>query len=215
MSAPLSGSSGGNPAPGFYPDPSIPGYIRYWNGSSWVPGTSRPEPQEGEELPTPPSAAAASAARTPPTREEPAPAEETGPVFLDEEEPRAEGGPQAQVPAARGESPLPGSSFPDPSFPDSAFPESSFPDSSFAGASLPEVRPRGEVATAGGPEAIDWDDPSRLHGRRPESASAWQADASQQTGFAGQREERVSWGRAESGEEGATSDPRGGWGRPG
>ncbi|MFD7032697.1 DUF2510 domain-containing protein, partial [Streptomyces sp. NPDC059917] len=40
---------------GYYPDPSIPGYVRYWNGGSWVPGTSRP-----------------------------APAEETGPVFLDE-----------------------------------------------------------------------------------------------------------------------------------
>ncbi|MEU2396325.1 DUF2510 domain-containing protein, partial [Streptomyces sp. NPDC007369] len=27
---------------GYYPDPSIPGYVRYWNGRSWVPGTSRP-----------------------------------------------------------------------------------------------------------------------------------------------------------------------------
>ncbi|WP_329195576.1 MULTISPECIES: RDD family protein [unclassified Streptomyces] len=27
---------------GYYPDPSIPGYVRYWNGSAWVPGTSRP-----------------------------------------------------------------------------------------------------------------------------------------------------------------------------
>ncbi|MFI5616910.1 RDD family protein [Streptomyces sp. NPDC051567] len=40
---------------GYYPDPSIPGYVRYWNGASWVPGTSRPA-----------------------TR-----ADETGPVFLD------------------------------------------------------------------------------------------------------------------------------------
>ena len=40
---------------GYYPDPSIPGYIRYWNGAAWGPGTSRP-----------------------------APAQETGPVFLDE-----------------------------------------------------------------------------------------------------------------------------------
>ncbi|MER6218546.1 RDD family protein [Streptomyces sp. NPDC001674] len=44
---------------GYYPDPSIPGYVRYWNGAAWVPGTSRPAPA-------------------------PAPAEETGPVFLDE-----------------------------------------------------------------------------------------------------------------------------------
>ncbi|MHC6628088.1 RDD family protein [Streptomyces globosus] len=27
---------------GYYPDPSIPGYVRYWNGRSWVPGTARP-----------------------------------------------------------------------------------------------------------------------------------------------------------------------------
>lgn len=82
--------------------------------------------------------------------------------------------------------------------------------------SLPEVRPRGEIAPAG---SIDWDDPGRLHGQRPESASAWQADVSRQTGFAGQSEERVSWGLGEGGggaaaDEGASaSDPRGGWGR--
>ena len=43
MSAPTSGSSGSSsaaaPVPGYYPDPSIPHYIRYWNGSAWVPGT--------------------------------------------------------------------------------------------------------------------------------------------------------------------------------
>ncbi|MEU9006672.1 DUF2510 domain-containing protein, partial [Streptomyces sp. NPDC048551] len=27
---------------GYYPDPSIPGFVRYWNGAAWVPGTSRP-----------------------------------------------------------------------------------------------------------------------------------------------------------------------------
>ncbi|MFD8631870.1 RDD family protein [Streptomyces sp. NPDC059656] len=51
---------------GYYPDPSIPGYVRYWNGLSWVPGTSRP-------------AAAVPAAAVPAAR-----SEETGPVFLDE-----------------------------------------------------------------------------------------------------------------------------------
>ena len=55
MSAPPSGSTNGSPSPGFYPDPSIPGYIRYWDGSAWVPGTSRPEPKEGEPFPEPPS----------------------------------------------------------------------------------------------------------------------------------------------------------------
>ncbi|WP_159393262.1 DUF2510 domain-containing protein, partial [Streptomyces rimosus] len=57
MSAPSSGSAGGSPTPGFYPDPSIPGYIRYWNGAAWVPGTSRPAPAEGEALPAPPPGA--------------------------------------------------------------------------------------------------------------------------------------------------------------
>lgn len=87
MSAPSSGSAGGSPTPGYYPDPSIPGYIRYWNGASWVPGTSRPAPADGEEMPAPPAGAAAepgpaasSAAGQPPA------AEETGPVFFDEEE---------------------------------------------------------------------------------------------------------------------------------
>src|SRR5882672_5757054 len=27
-----------SPRPGYYPDPSVPGYIRYWDGSKWVPG---------------------------------------------------------------------------------------------------------------------------------------------------------------------------------
>ncbi|MFC4497636.1 RDD family protein [Streptomyces ovatisporus] len=193
MSAPLSGAGG--PAPGFYPDPSIPGYIRYWNGSSWVPGTSRPEPGEGEPMPSPPTAEAASSAISaapPASRAEPAPTEETGPVFLDEDNAGHDTGADeagSPVPVAR------------------------------SGGSLPEVRPRGEVAQASA-EPLDWDDPSRLHGRRPEPASAWQADASRQAGFAGQSEERVSWGRGESevpsagGTSGTSgADPRGGWGR--
>ncbi|PAU48446.1 DUF2510 domain-containing protein, partial [Streptomyces albireticuli] len=47
MSAPHSGSADSSPVEGFYPDPSIPGYIRYWSGTAWVPGTSRPAPAEG------------------------------------------------------------------------------------------------------------------------------------------------------------------------
>lgn len=33
------------PEAGYYADPSIPGYIRYWDGTQWVPGTSRPAPE--------------------------------------------------------------------------------------------------------------------------------------------------------------------------
>ncbi|WP_224285074.1 DUF2510 domain-containing protein, partial [Streptomyces sp. LS1784] len=41
------------PEPGYYPDPSVPGFVRYWGGSAWVPGTSRPAPAEGELLAPP------------------------------------------------------------------------------------------------------------------------------------------------------------------
>lgn len=34
------------PEAGYYADPSIPGYIRYWDGTQWVPGTSRPAPDQ-------------------------------------------------------------------------------------------------------------------------------------------------------------------------
>ncbi|MFD9975863.1 RDD family protein [Streptomyces sp. NPDC059017] len=126
MSAPTPATGDGSPTPGYYPDPSIPGYVRYWNGTAWVPGTSRPAPKDGETMPaSPPSAHATSA--PPPAAVPPAPAvpavEETGPVFLDED--------------------------PDPS--------------------------------AGG---------------RPDQSAAWQADASRQSGFGGDRDRRVSWGSA-------------------
>ncbi|WP_159039171.1 DUF2510 domain-containing protein, partial [Streptomyces luridiscabiei] len=62
MSAPTPAPGDDSPREGYYPDPSIPGYVRYWNGASWVPGTSRPAPQQT------------------------APVEETGPIFFDEEE---------------------------------------------------------------------------------------------------------------------------------
>lgn len=51
------GGGGEVPQAGYYPDPSIPGYIRYWNGGSWVPGTSRPAPKDGEGAPVPPAPA--------------------------------------------------------------------------------------------------------------------------------------------------------------
>ncbi|MCT4356032.1 RDD family protein [Streptomyces sp. Je 1-79] len=128
------GAGGEVPQAGYYPDPSIPGYIRYWNGGAWVPGTSRPAPQEGELPPAAPaSAMPAGPALAPnpspaPAVSSPAPVpavEETGPVFLDEE------------PAAE---PAPG----------------------------------------------------------PEPASAWQADVSRQTGFGGDRDQKVSWGAPEA-----------------
>ncbi|MFJ1755240.1 RDD family protein [Kitasatospora sp. NPDC088134] len=40
-------------APGYYPDPSVPGFVRYWAGHAWVPGTSRSAPAPGEHLEPP------------------------------------------------------------------------------------------------------------------------------------------------------------------
>ncbi|MFF5189008.1 RDD family protein [Streptomyces sp. NPDC000345] len=68
MSAPTPAPGDDRPREGYYPDPSIPGYVRYWNGSAWVPGTSRPAPSDGAPL-TPPAS----------------PVEETGPHFFDED----------------------------------------------------------------------------------------------------------------------------------
>ena len=112
------GDGGNVPREGFYPDPSIPGYVRYWNGASWVPGTSRPAPE---------------GAGTAPSASPPA-VDETGPVFLDDE---------------------------------------------------------------------------RSEGAGQEPASAWQADASRQTGFGGDRDARVSWGAPGHDPRVAGDDPRG------
>ncbi|MFF9122965.1 RDD family protein [Streptomyces sp. NPDC014889] len=71
MSAPTPAPGDDRPREGYYPDPSIPGYVRYWNGTAWVPGTSRPAPADGEPLVPPPSAVPA--------------VEETGPHFFDED----------------------------------------------------------------------------------------------------------------------------------
>ncbi|WP_078852066.1 RDD family protein [Streptomyces sp. NRRL B-3229] len=74
MSAPTPAPGDDRPREGYYPDPSIPGYVRYWNGASWVPGTSRPAPAAGEPLAPPQGSGPA-----------PAPVEETGPHFFDED----------------------------------------------------------------------------------------------------------------------------------
>ncbi|QXQ97136.1 RDD family protein [Streptomyces sp. WY228] len=77
MSAPTPAPGDESPREGYYPDPSIPGYVRYWNGASWVPGTSRPAPRQTGPAATAPAPAAGG--RT-------APVEETGPIFFDEED---------------------------------------------------------------------------------------------------------------------------------
>ncbi|WP_405509164.1 RDD family protein [Streptomyces cyaneofuscatus] len=82
MSAPTPAPGDDSPREGYYPDPSIPGYVRYWNGASWVPGTSRPAPQQAQA----------------------APVEETGPIFFDEEEDAGAASTNGSVDAGRHES---------------------------------------------------------------------------------------------------------------
>ncbi|MER6676863.1 RDD family protein [Streptomyces sp. NPDC000983] len=82
MSAPTPAPGDDRPREGYYPDPSIPGYVRYWNGAAWVPGTSRPAPSGGEPLAPPPAGTPASAPAAGPAS---APVEETGPHFFDED----------------------------------------------------------------------------------------------------------------------------------
>ncbi|MDY0810237.1 RDD family protein [Kitasatospora purpeofusca] len=81
------------PEPGYYPDPSVPGFVRYWGGSAWVPGTSRAAPAEGQVLEPPryatrrPAAAAGAGAGAryvpPPVAAEPVAVPVSLPVYLD------------------------------------------------------------------------------------------------------------------------------------
>ncbi|MEV6959674.1 RDD family protein [Streptomyces sp. NPDC051207] len=97
MSAPTPAPGDDRPREGYYPDPSIPGYVRYWNGTAWVPGTSRPAPKEGEHLAPPPG-----------VRPAPPAVEETGPHFFDED---PVDGPAAAEDARHGGGPEPASAW--------------------------------------------------------------------------------------------------------
>ncbi|MFJ6717868.1 RDD family protein [Streptomyces sp. NPDC091259] len=144
---------------GYYPDPSIPGYMRYWNGSAWVPGTSRPA----------------------------TPADETGPVFLDETSMTE------------------------------ALPDADADADADAGADAdldPEAEPTRERDRGTGPgrEPERASDRDRDRDRQPVGAAAvgeqaaWQADPAHQAGFGGPRDVRVSWGHPEE-PAGAKSAP--------
>ncbi|MFB7503990.1 DUF2510 domain-containing protein, partial [Streptomyces broussonetiae] len=93
MSAPTPAPGDDRPREGYYPDPSIPGYVRYWNGASWVPGTSRPAPKDGEPLIPPPGVRPATPAAAAPSA-----VEETGPYFFDEDPQPSPSGPGTAAP---------------------------------------------------------------------------------------------------------------------
>ncbi|WP_051715113.1 RDD family protein [Streptomyces sp. NRRL S-475] len=104
MSAPTPAPGDDRPREGYYPDPSIPGYVRYWNGASWVPGTSRPAPQDGESLAPPPGAGAGQSGAA-------ASVEETGPHFFDEDPVEEPSGSPSAADAQHGSRPEPASAW--------------------------------------------------------------------------------------------------------
>ena len=173
----------GGPEAGYYPDPSIPGYVRYWDGLGWTPGTSRPAPEEGEELEAPRAAARSSAPSMrfvpppvpqrllPPIEAEP---DQTGPIFLDATGP---------VPEARSE-------------PRS---ESWFGSNSEAG---PEARPDARPEPDAYRSAVLAPMAEALDGG---SGSRWVADAGQQRGLleTASAPRWVSWGADAAGQEAA------------
>ncbi|GHH76516.1 hypothetical protein GCM10018793_22380 [Streptomyces sulfonofaciens] len=218
MSAPTPAPGDDRPREGYYPDPSIPGYVRYWNGAAWVPGTSRPAPAAGETLPLPPGAAPASAS-----------VEETGPVFFDEEPPsgipqQTQGAPEhPAIPEQQGAADHPESAAgaglaQQPGAVDQGgtaaaqhpgIPEQTGPDvqdreeGAAARGAAPGAGPAaGSGEPADGPGEQGTSGRQVEHGSRPEPASAWQADASRQSGFGGDKDRRVSWGAP------AGADPR-------
>ncbi|MFD8205754.1 RDD family protein [Streptomyces sp. NPDC059695] len=189
------GGGGEVPQAGYYPDPSIPGYIRYWNGGAWVPGTSRPAPA-GDEVPPGPPASAIPA----------------GPILASGPAPAPVAAPAQAVEAARSvETPA---SFPerapfaDPTplaeptpapVPDPAPAQRSVAPPVHAAAHLPaQAQAPAPVPTVEETGPVFFDEEPLA----PEPASAWQADSARQTGFGGDRDQKVSWGAPR------TPDPR-------
>ncbi|MFE0653000.1 RDD family protein [Streptomyces sp. NPDC059534] len=193
------------PQAGYYPDPSIPGYIRFWNGGAWVPGTSRPAPPEGEVAPHPPASATpagpilASGPAPTPVPVQPRHAAEPVPVpqaaeprhAVEPVQPRHAAEPvpvpQAAEPVQAQQPGQPAASVPAQHHPaaDRAQPRAAAP----APVPVPAVEETGPVFFDEEPAA-------------PEPASAWQADTARQTGFGGDRDQKVSWGAPQA------ADPR-------
>jgi uncharacterized RDD family membrane protein YckC len=199
MSAPTPNGGDGGPAPGYYPDPSIPGYVRYWNGAAWVPGTSRPAPQET------PAESGDGAPAAPAAQSRPAvPAAESGGA-------RASG---ARVPesrtsgtaAAAARTPVTGAATPaSPASQGTAAPAPAAVPRSPAPAASPAPPPPAPAVEETGPVFLD-EDPEPAPA--PEPASAWQADSARQSGFGGERDSRVAWGSGEAARTAPAADPQ-------
>ncbi|MFC7974642.1 RDD family protein [Streptomyces cinereoruber] len=192
------GGGGEVPQAGYYPDPSIPGYIRYWNGGAWVPGTSRPAPSEGDVPPHPPAAAVPAGpilapgpapAPTPAAAPE-RPANPSVPAQAQAPDPTPAQAParsQSQAPAQEQAPHVPAQASAPAPAPVAA--QAPAPARTPAPAPVPTVEETGPVFFDEEPAPA-------------EPASAWQADTSRQTGFGGDRDRKVSWGAPR------TPDPR-------
>ncbi|MFF5917796.1 RDD family protein [Streptomyces flavochromogenes] len=211
------GGGGEVPQAGYYPDPSIPGYIRYWNGGAWVPGTSRPAPTDGEVPPGLPASAipggpilasgpAPAPAAAQPARPEPEPVQPHQPAQHQpqqhhEQQPHEPHQPheqQLQPMQQLAEQPY----RPQPAAQlEPVRPAASVPAQAQAPAQLPAQDRAPALAPVPtveetGPVFFD-EEPAPA-----EPASAWQADTSRQTGFGGDLDQKVSWGAPR------TPDPR-------
>ncbi|MFI5862868.1 RDD family protein [Streptomyces sp. NPDC051546] len=158
---------------GYYPDPSIPGYVRFWNGLNWVPGTSRPA----------------------------APADETGPVFLDQtgvsealREPERRPQPRPAPTPAPAPAPAP-AAWPEPAGSVAAPAARPELESWSESVSRSDFAPWPEPAAESGPESGDGS--GAAAGAAGAGAVEWQADPLHQSGFGGPRDHRVSWGHEE------------------
>ncbi|MET7754005.1 RDD family protein [Streptomyces sp. NPDC005389] len=215
------GGGGEVPQAGYYPDPSIPGYIRYWNGGAWVPGTSRPAPTDGEVPPGPPASAipagpilasgpAPAPAAAQPARTEPEPLPPHQPAQHQPQQVREQQLPSRQNhPHQLPEQQLPEQSYQPRSAPplEPARPAAAVPaqDRATAQDRAPAQLPAQDRAPAPAPVPAVEETGPVFFDEEPapaEPASAWQADTSRQTGFGGDLDQRVSWGAPR------TPDPR-------
>lgn len=151
MSAPTPAPGDDRPREGYYPDPSIPGYVRYWNGAAWVPGTSRPAPSDGRPIAPPPGSGPSGAV------------EETGPHFFDED-PAADGAQGRPAPdnALHGSRPEPASAWGADRSRQTGFGGDKDRRVSWGSAAVPDPRdPRVPLVADAGAGAADGGDPGR------------------------------------------------------
>ncbi|MEU3426395.1 RDD family protein [Streptomyces gardneri] len=186
------GGGGEVPQAGYYPDPSIPGYIRYWNGGAWVPGTSRPAPKDGEGTPNPPAGAipagpilASGPAPAPVVPQYPAAAQNLAPAQSRAPAPSPVRNP-AQDPAhGPVQNPAHG--------PARIAAQNQGGSPALAPAPVPAALPAASVPAVEETGPVFFDD-FEEEPVTPEPSSAWQADTARQTGFGGDRDQKVAWG---------------------